>query len=96
MRRLVEGGIFTRDDLARELVASKPEIEDFLSETTAMSLPYQLSLADLVIARSPRFVLSGHALRGQVLAAMAFKGQETAVHREPPTSWAPSSRRRTT
>ena len=94
LRRLVGDGTFTRDELARELVSSPLDIDAFLSSSTEMPLPCQLSLADLVIARAPRLARSGHALRGQVLAAMAFRGHVTAVHREPPTSWMPSPRRR--
>ena len=80
--------------MARELIITRTEIEAFMGDDVAMPLSHQLSLADLVIARTPRFVRSGYALRGQVLAAMAFRGKDTAVHREPPTSWTPSSRRR--
>lgn len=95
LRRLIETGAFSPDDVARELLISRPDIDAFVGNTTAMPLSSQLSLADLVIARSPKFVRSGYALRGQVLAAKAFRGHDTATHGEPPTSWASGSRRRT-
>lgn len=95
LRRVIDSGQFTPDDLARELLISRLEVEAFVENTTSMPLACQLSLADLLIARSPQFVRSGYALRGQVLAAKAFRGKDTATHGEPPTSWVPSSRRRT-
>ena len=94
LRRLLDSGLFTADDIARELILSRAEVDAFVGDDVAMSLSHQLSLADFVIARTPRFARSGYALRGQVLAAMAFRGKDTEVHREPPTSWTPSSRRR--
>lgn len=93
LKRLIESGAFTIDDMARELTSSLTEVEAYSEGTLAMPLSKQLRLALVIIEQSPRFVRSGHALKAQVAAAMAFEAHHTSVHNEPPTKWTSNKRR---
>jgi hypothetical protein len=93
LKNVIDTGKFTADDMARELTASREDIESYVSGEAAMPLERQLSLALLVIEQCPRLVRRGHTLRAQVAAAMAFRGKETATHSEPPSTWISMFRR---
>jgi hypothetical protein len=93
LKRLTESGAFTSDELARELTSSPQEIDHYIAGTTAIPLKKQMRLATLIIAHSPRFVRSGHALKAQVTAAMAFEAHATPVHNGPPARWTSNRKR---
>ena len=93
LKRLIESGAFTTDDLARELTSSAQDLEAYIGGTKPMPLSKQLRLALVIIEQSPRYVRSGHALKAQVAAAMAFEAHATSVHNEPPTKWTSNKRR---
>ena len=93
LKRLVESRAFTIDDMARELTSSPKEVEAYIDGTLAIPLSKQLRLALFIIEQSPRFARSGHALKAQVAAAMAFEAHHTSVHNEPPTKWTSNKRR---
>jgi hypothetical protein len=100
LHRLVESGDMPRNDIERGLCIAPHDLERLLEEDDCiMTLPQQLSLAGLLIQRVPRLARDGHALRGQVTAAIAFDDCETKVHAQAPATWrtlkrSPASRRR--
>jgi hypothetical protein len=93
LKGLTESGAFTSQDMARELTCSVDDVTAYISGTIPMPLSKQQRLALLVIAQSPRFLRSGHALKAQVAAAQAYESQATSVHNEPPTKWTSNKRR---
>lgn len=86
LKALVATGEFTADEMADELSATRGDIDAYILGDETMSLPQQLCLALLVIAKSPRHQRRGHTLRAQVAAAIAFHAHETATHARPPIS----------
>jgi len=89
----------TKAEITRELSLPLNQIDRLLDGTESMSLPHQLGLAILLIERVPQFARQGHALRGQVDAAIAFDERQTRVHSQAPATWralkrSPTSRRR--
>jgi hypothetical protein len=72
------------DALAEALVVDRPTMESFLAGQTEIPLKRQLCLALLAVETMPAFARSGHQLRGQVLAAMAFEDHTTETHDYPP------------
>jgi hypothetical protein len=93
LKRLTESGAFTTQDMARELSCSIDDVQAYIGGALTIPLSKQHRLALLVIEQSPRFVRSGHALKAQVTAAMAYESQATSVHNEPPTKWTSNKRR---
>jgi len=72
LRQLIDSGELDRETLARELVIEPTRLDAYAGGTREMPLDRQLCLALLVIERVPTLAREGHALRGQVIAAMAF------------------------
>jgi hypothetical protein len=93
LHAIIQSGEFSADDVARELAASRREIDAYLAEELIMPLGRQLSFALLLIKKSPREARRAHALRSQAVAAMAFHTKKTSVHNEPPSTWGSYPRR---
>lgn len=84
LESVIKSGELSADDLARELSASRKDIDSFVAGESVMDLPRQLCLALLAIERLPRFARTGRTLLGQVTAALAVEARRTALHAEPP------------
>lgn len=85
LRQLIDSGELDRETLARELVTEPRRIEAYAGGTREMPLDRQLCLALLVIERVPALARQGHALRGQVIAAIAFASHDIITDAAPRT-----------
>ena len=86
LSKVARGGWFTSAELARELSITESTLRAYLSGAHPMPLEQQLLLATLVIAKVPSLARIGYGLRGQVLAALAYKRQDTATHKTAPVT----------
>ena len=80
LARVLASGPYDRDGLSGELAVTPAMLDEYISDQTVMPLERQLCLALLVIERVPSLSRSGHMLRGQVRAALAFQERATSVH----------------
>jgi hypothetical protein len=80
LTRVIATGEFTTEALAAELVIPVEMVDRFASNDVPMPLERQLALALFVIERVPSLARSGHQLKGQVAAALAFATKVTEVH----------------
>jgi hypothetical protein len=87
LKNVLDTGDLTANDIAQELSISVADVEQLVSGGQVMSLAHQLCFATLLVERVPRLARDGHALRGQVAAAMAFEAGETRVHNSAPAKW---------
>lgn len=85
LRSVIDSGAMSADDLARELLSSRAEIDAFARGDSIMDLSRQLCLAKLAIERFPRFARTGRTLHAQVMAAAAVEARTTSLHAEPPS-----------
>jgi hypothetical protein len=84
---VVNTGAFTLRDLAEALATSEADLQACASNERALSLSRQLCLALFVIERLPALARRGHALRGQVGAALAMEAKITATHAYAPVRY---------
>jgi hypothetical protein len=68
--------VFDSRSLATELVVTPHRLDDYLTGNREMPLDRQLCLALLLIERVPALARQGYALRGQVLAAIAYAARQ--------------------
>jgi hypothetical protein len=89
LEKVVATGWFEPSALARALAVSDSTLERYLSDTLPIPLDRQLCLALFVIECLPALARSGHQLRRQVAAAIAFQEGATVRHMQPPprTAW---------
>jgi hypothetical protein len=76
--------MYDQTQVAGELAVTPVMVEDYRSGKVAMPLDRQLCLALFVVEKIPSLARSGHMLRGQVRAAIAFHEHSTAVHQTAP------------
>ena len=72
LRQLIDTHAFDPETLASELIVSANQLDAYATGAREMPLDRQLCLALLLIERVPALEREGYALRGQVLAAMAY------------------------
>ena len=88
LKKLIAGGWYSHDDLAKEIVVSLREIVLYDEGIEPIPLDRQLCLATFVIERVPPLLRAGHALRSQVKSAMAFQLTQVETHAvAPPRSF---------
>jgi hypothetical protein len=90
--RLLEAVISTKvvspATVAAALVVRPDELAEYRTGQTRMPLEQQLSLALLVLERSPELSRQARTLRAQVAAETAFHAKTTATHMvAPPKLW---------
>jgi hypothetical protein len=74
------------DAVARAVVVSDLMLDAYISGAQPIPLDRQLCLALFVIETIPALARAGHALRGQVQAAIMFQEGATETHLQPPPS----------
>src|SRR5689334_19282412 len=79
IRDLLADGVFSREQLASELVVSTSRVDGYATGRERVPADRQLYLALLAIDR-PEYAHAGHKLKGQALATLAFEGHDTVVH----------------
>ena len=79
LEMLIRDGVLAEDDLARELVVRLETLRDYRSGRKPMPLERQLCLALHMTGLLPKYARMGHALRGQVQAAMNFESRRIST-----------------
>jgi hypothetical protein len=87
LKSVIDGGVFTVSQVARELDVSPHDVDLLATGKEAMTLAQQLSLAKFVIENAPSLARRGHTLRSQVSAAVDFHAHKTSTHKGPPARW---------
>jgi hypothetical protein len=80
LRELVERSALDRAVIAGELVISPRLLEKYLDQEREIPLDRQLCVALFAIERIPELRREGHALHGQVMAAMSYTQRATKTH----------------
>jgi hypothetical protein len=78
--KLMDTGLYSREQLARRLIVSPEMLDAFLSGALAIPLDRQAALARLLVDRVPSLARAGRRLHGQVEAAIAYESGETKRH----------------
>jgi hypothetical protein len=87
LKRLLSGDEMDAREVREHLGYTDADFQQLLSGERVMSVAHQLCFATLLIERVPRLAQRGRALRDQALAAMAYAGGATEVHRSRPPKW---------
>jgi hypothetical protein len=75
IERLIRDGVFSEDELARELVVGPKTLADYRAGTTPVPADRQMCLALLMMQLPGKYVRMGCGLRDQVRAATRYEAR---------------------
>ena len=83
LRKVASAGWYDRASLARELIVTETQLDQYLNERARMPSTGS-SVSHNSSSRSPTLARYGHRLLGQVRAAIAYADGATVTHLDAP------------